>query len=114
MLHSGSTTHTGQMMRSKHLRSGLTTHKRVPGVATTQDNFVLHVCNTMGSGCRAARKTRSNGMGLGSRTRPAQGPPLRAVELAHVELAAVDGRSPRWTVVTNCRGSAGGGVHKVS
>ena len=54
MLHSGSTTHTGQMMRSKHLRSGLTTHKRVPGVATTQDNFVLHVCNTMGSGCRVA------------------------------------------------------------
>ena len=42
-----------------------------------------------------ARETRANGMGLGSRTRPAQGPPLRAVELAHVELAAVDGRS-RW------------------
>ena len=43
-----------------------------------------------------ARETRANGMGQGSRTRPAQGPPrLSAVELAHVELAAVDGRS-RW------------------
>ena len=42
------------MMRSKHLGSGLTTHGRVPGVATTLDNFVLHVCNTMGSGCRVA------------------------------------------------------------
>ena len=40
-----------------------------------------------------ARETRANGMGLGSMIRPAQGPPLSAVELAHVELAAVDGRS---------------------
>ena len=46
-----------------------------------------------------ARETRANGMGLGSMIRPAQGPPLSVVELAHVELAAVDGRSALERVV---------------